>query len=183
MIVYFCGQKNSGKSLCAEEYLKRRVSNVLYIGTLPLFHYYLETIENHRARRPADWDLYECCGDIEYDVNTICSALTERCGLLIDGLSYYVIRNLEYDAIDTKAVRQIAHLLKYIEAKNVLCVFVDTPLHPEYSAVEVRAVGLIHKKIIRMSKELYFCENNKVAEILNKETMISLDFRIPKDGE
>lgn len=88
------GPPNSGKSLRAEDrcHALIRPSEVkLYVGLLPALPYYAARIGRHRARRGADWTLFEAGNELDRLVYQ--AAAPRECGvILIDGISDYVER-------------------------------------------------------------------------------------------
>lgn len=174
MIEYYCGYPKCGKSECAEEELKRIHGKILYVGTLPDIQLYWGTIQQHKRRRPASWELYDCTGDPLLDISYLetCAPLFD--GMLIDGIAYYVQRALHYYVPDDRWMLAFRRFMDNATSLPFHLYLVDQPVNLAFPEIR-RIVGLIHEELYNFSEKLFYVENRTATEV-NK------DFLRKKDG-
>lgn len=157
MIEYLCGPPKCGKSLLAEESLKKSGGQILYVGTLPCIRLYMEAIRIHQERRPKEWDLYECSGEPSQDIVWLTDALGRYDGVLLDGVSFYLHRALSYYSLGKNEVRQFNALLARAAALPVRLILIDQPLGNAPSGFRVFG-RILHARIYQHCSALFYVE-------------------------
>lgn len=102
-LVLVSGPSRGGKSRWAE-HLVSFCSEVTYIATspsLPDDAAWQERLRLHRERRPANWSLQECDGQL----STALQTTPETHGVLIDALGGFTAAYLQHDASEWEAVQ------------------------------------------------------------------------------
>ncbi len=96
MLRCILGERKSGKSVFAEEQIKKKAVSTLYVATLPNLSIYEEVIATHQKRRPGFWDCIEL---FEMSVREIGAfPYRDYRYVMIDNLSYYVLFQRYYNA-------------------------------------------------------------------------------------
>lgn len=154
MLVFMLGKPKSGKSIFVENMLST-FGSVLYVGTIP---YTLDTrpsIEAHRARRPSHWLLYECIGDLEQDLTRVTGYIDHTDAILIDGLSYYVIEGISFNAnYNLASVKALLSFFRHLRRSHTLGIVID---HYNVMAepLEYSHTFLLHKMLKKYANR--FC--------------------------
>lgn len=169
MIHFVLGYKSSGKSLFAERSLLLNGKSTLYIGTLPDYAYYRETIEIHKKRRPEEWGLIELIHDPVYDMGIINSQIDIFDNILLDGLTFYITRCI-YFAHNLEGCKSLfVELLQRMKRDKVCFYLVDTPV-PAYLDSDVKKkVFYMHYLIMRHASAIFYVENEKIIKMSFKE--------------
>ncbi|HEX2944754.1 MAG TPA: bifunctional adenosylcobinamide kinase/adenosylcobinamide-phosphate guanylyltransferase [Clostridia bacterium] len=165
MINFVLGYKASGKSLFAERSLLLNGKSTLYIGTLPDYAYYRETIEIHKRRRPEEWGLIELTHDPVYDMEVINSQIDLYDNILLDGLTFYVIRCI-YFAQDLDPCKSLfVDLLQRMQRDKVCSYLVDTPVPVKLDSEARRMVFSMHYLIMRHAAAIFYVDNGKTRNM------------------
>ena len=169
MIEYYCGYPQCGKSAVAEKALAQIPGPVAYVGTLPNIRMYWGTIREHRRRRPAQWELYECVGALGADLDCLRHLLDRYNGILLDGGTFYLHHQLQWGyspcCLD---LRQSARIMRYASRSAAKLIVVDQPVGslPE----GVRQVGrAFHRLLYRYSLATYYVESGELVPAGIKE--------------
>jgi len=153
----------------AEEALAQIPEPVAYVGTLPNIRMYWGTIREHRRRRPDQWELYECVGELGADLNCLRRLLDRYNGILLDGGTFYLHHLLQWGYSPSSLdLRQSARVMRYASRSAAKLIVVDQPAGglPE----EIRQVGrAFHRLLYRYSSAAYYVENGELVPAGIKE--------------
>lgn len=131
MIRCILGERNSGKSVYAENLVKDHGGNALYVATLPKIDIYKEKIRIHKERRPSDWDwieLFEMPSE-----NIFVYPYHKYENILLDNLSFYVLYQISANPEELLAAfdEWFVPLLDQLEASGYSTLYIiDTPVRP-----------------------------------------------------
>lgn len=169
MIEYYCGYPQCGKSAVAEEALAQIPEPVAYVGTLPNIRMYWGTIREHRRRRPAQWELYECVGELGVDLNCLRYLLDCYNGILLDGGTFYLYHLLQWGYSPCSLdLRRSARIMRYASRSAARLIVVDQPVGglPE----EIHQMSrTFHRLLYRYSSAIYHVENGELVPAGIKE--------------
>jgi adenosyl cobinamide kinase/adenosyl cobinamide phosphate guanylyltransferase len=174
MLHFITGFHGSGKSLYAERLVASQGHRVTYVGTLPAHPVYDIIIQEHQARRPADWQLLELIGDHEADIIALTIAFTHSQSVLIDGISFYLFRiaKLTLDLPDFQ--RPLTAIIK--TARNVSCqvVVVDNPT-PRDLPIRIRNLIIYTRALILRSATSVTLVHSGIATPVTRRFALSID--------
>lgn len=161
MVEYFCGYPKCGKSLVAEERLRKVDGPVLYVGTLPNTRPYWPTIWCHQQRRPFEWGLYECGGNPMRDLSQLSQTVIGYRGILLDGVSFYLNRTVQWGYKPERSwLKLLRQILEWGKTEDVCFLVADQPT--PWMLPEAQVLGRIfHRALYRYSSNLYCVEGGQ----------------------
>jgi len=169
-VIYFVlGYKSSGKSLFVENLLQLTGKSTLYIGTLPDYAYYHETIEIHKKRRPEEWGLIELIHDPACDLDVLYSQIDYFDNLMLDGLTFYILRCIYFEQNLEKYKPLFLDLLQRIKGGRGCTYIVDTPVPANLDRETKKTVLNLHYWIMRHAAGIFYVEKGKVEEMSFRE--------------
>ena len=158
MIWYYLGPPRSGKSTLAEQLVASFAGPTLYVATLPPDGFHRPTIQQHRARRPTQWDTVELLGDPASDLAALSELIPRYSNILIDGMSYYVFRTtVEFDVLPP--TEGLLRLLKEAERRKTNVVLVDQPIRPSHPPQLKRRLLVLHAALFRAADRILAIDN------------------------
>jgi adenosyl cobinamide kinase/adenosyl cobinamide phosphate guanylyltransferase len=158
MIWYYLGPPRSGKSTLAEQLVASFAGQTLYVATLPPDSFHRTTIQQHRARRPQQWDTVELLSDPVSDLAVLSDLIPRYNNILIDGMSYYVFRSMvEFDVLPP--AEGLLRLLKEAEKRKNRMVFVDQPIRPSHPPQLKRRLLWLHTALFRAADRILVTDN------------------------
>lgn len=169
MVEYFCGYPKCGKSLIAEERLRRVDGSILYVGTLPNTRPYWPTIWAHQQRRPSTWNLYECSGNPTHDLSYLSQTVMGYKGVLLDGGTFYLNRVLQWGYVpDQSWLMLLRKILAWGKSANVCFLVVDQPV--SWMQPNAQVLGRIfHRALYLYSSNLYYVEGGQARQCSTSE--------------
>lgn len=150
MVTCILGERKSGKSIFAEEQVKKKDGNVLYVATLPNLKIYEDVIARHQERRPLCWDqieLFEMAADQIADF-----PYQDYSHVIVDNLSYYMLfqRFHNGDSFLQKCDGRFFALIdKMAENRDTAVYFIDTPMEKEMLK-SIDEEGIIERLFIKI---------------------------------
>lgn len=176
MIEYLCGYPKCGKSLIAEERLRRVDGAILYVGTLPNTQPYWPTILVHQRRRPSSWNLYECSGNPTQDLSCLSQMVMGYNGILLDGVSFYLNRALQWGYVPDKSwLMLLRKILAWGKSANVCFLVVDQPV--PWMQPNAQVFGRIfHRTIYLYSSNFYYVDGGQARQCIADELHM-LDYK------
>lgn len=171
MFTCLLGERNSGKSVFAEEKIKNEDEQALYIATLPELEMYREMIGRHQKRRPSSW---KCIELFKMSMDEILAYPYQNYrNIILDNLSYYLLFQLYYnkDGFWQKCDERVFSLIDRLASDSGTMVYViDTPIGQELSGEEGRAVCRIFTDILDKSVSIQrFFYKDKVIGMTAEE--------------
>jgi adenosyl cobinamide kinase/adenosyl cobinamide phosphate guanylyltransferase len=164
MVLSVFGHPHSGKSLYAERQASLSGDRILYVGTLPMTHYYRETILQHKARRPSSWDCVELTGDCLHDKELILKSLPRSDATIIDGLSFYAYRQMALK--NGNCASELARPLLSAARRYAGRMFLIDPPIPATVPVEVAsALVRLQSAVLTISDTIAWFENGEPRPI------------------
>ena len=171
-IIFITGGTKSGKSEFAE-YIGKKFQKITYIAlsdSRPGDSNWQKKINQHRNRRPKDWELIETNNLIRALNNTISP-------LLIDSIGGFILENInksdeEWDG----RVHLLLNLLKERENPTIIVgEQVGWSLVSEYEIgnLYIERLGILQKKITKISQENWLTINGRAIKLDN------ISFEIP----
>ena len=165
-IIFITGGTKSGKSEFAE-YLGRQIKKITYIAlseSRPNDLLWQKKINQHRQRRPKDWELIE--------TNNLINALKITKGsLLIDSIGGFIMENInKNDEVWSKKIFLLLKLLK--ERKKTTLIVgeqVGWSLVSEYEVGNkyIERLGYLQNKITSISHENWLTLNGRAIKLDN----------------
>jgi adenosyl cobinamide kinase/adenosyl cobinamide phosphate guanylyltransferase len=174
MIEFVIGNPKCGKSLYAEGRLASITTSVLYVATLPATDLFEGIIRDHRNRRPSSWEIYETLGNVERDALNIAVRIHRHTGILIDGLSSYVLRILAYYPTEShNLLRNVASLVEMLSESGRIGILLDTPVSCLNWPLQRRVVRGVHRICARRAERLIWYDANPRA--LDRRALRAVD--------
>jgi adenosyl cobinamide kinase/adenosyl cobinamide phosphate guanylyltransferase len=175
MIHMVLGPSRGGKSAYAEHLLSiASGSKKLYVGTLPRVASYYEIIAHHECRRPADWALLELTADLELDIAKLRNALMCYSHILLDGLTFYILR-LDHANVQACGSPALASLLREAISMATNVILVDCPVSFALPHRLKELVLVAHSQILNVCDEVTYVEATTIRSIDAREAL-QLDF-------
>jgi adenosyl cobinamide kinase/adenosyl cobinamide phosphate guanylyltransferase len=154
------GAPQSGKSIFAENIAALYSGSTIYIGTLPGRRRYKELIAEHQNRRPPVWSLIELICDPLVDLPALRQALSDYRNVLLDGLTFYILRLMALKASDWGMLRrEMVELIESAAHKEGHVVVVDSLTSTILEPIEKLVVRAAHDILARKAHtiRLYEC--------------------------
>ncbi|HEV7745665.1 MAG TPA: bifunctional adenosylcobinamide kinase/adenosylcobinamide-phosphate guanylyltransferase [Pyrinomonadaceae bacterium] len=174
MLSLIIGQPRSGKSEYAERIVSNRAGSTVYVGTLPNFPVWRDTIRRHESRRPDSWDLLELIGNPERDTELILEALDQYQNILLDGIMVYVFQLMTVFDFDPSVLqRPVSVLVKRLASHTGNVVVVDQPSDGLRPLRAQRALCYLHRSLARRAHSLILIEDGR-ATPLGRHEIVSV---------
>lgn len=129
MLRCILGERKSGKSVFAEEQIKKKEGSTLYVATLPNLSIYEEVIARHQKRRPGFWRCIELFNMSAREIAAF--PYTDYRYVVIDNLSYYVLFQRYYNGdvfLQEWDERFLSLIHKLAADSNTMVYAVDAPV-------------------------------------------------------
>lgn len=174
------GERNSGKSLYIENYVKETDAEALYIATLPELEIYKPAIIRHQKRRPLTWKCIELFKMNRAEILDF--PYTGYRNIILDNLSYYILYQIYFHWEEFRAGcnEDIFLLIKKIASDAAAIVyFIDTPVDMDVlDSMEQRLVLLFFNAIFEKACSIEKFHNEKKVDTLSVDEAKKYFFRM-----
>ena len=143
MVRCLLGERKSGKSVYAENQVRKIGGRILYIATLPELKMYRKVIQEHQKRRPASWMCIELFKMSAYEILTY--PYHDFRSVILDNLTYYLLFQVYFQRENFLRMcdGRFLSLIDQVAGNDYTTVyFVDTPLEPQL-LVDADETGVI----------------------------------------
>ena len=173
-IILVTGGARSGKSKFAEELIKKRANNTVYIATCEPFDDELKSrVQKHRESRPSSWETYEIYDKVHSKIDEIAKSnqtvLLDCITLMVNNLMFHQdnidfehISSEQIDKIEEYIQQEFKQLIEEIRKTDLYVVFVTNEIGMsivaanKLSRIYTDIVGRINQLVAAKSDEVYF---------------------------
>lgn len=172
MLHLIVGPTGSGKSEYAERLMAGYPGRTVYVGTLPQTRAFKAVIKQHKARRPAHWELIELARDPRTDLKVLDAALSNFQNVIVDGLTYYLFRLMTLFGNSLNDLRvSTKDLIDRAALHAGQVIVVDTPVYNTLPDEECRVHRYLHLQLARSARTLTLFENG-MARPLSRHAIL-----------